>query len=62
MKLKFQSLDFIASQDLTDFIKNKVAKLEYFYDEIIWSEVCLKLDKSDTRENKVCEISLSVSS
>ena len=60
MKLKFQSLDFTASQELTDFIKNKVAKLKYFYDEIIWSEVCLKLDKSDTKENKVCEIRLAI--
>ena len=60
MKLKFQSLDFTASQELTDFIKNKVAKLEYFYDEIICSEVCLKLDKSDTKENKVCEIRLAI--
>ena len=49
MKLKFQSLDFIASQELTDFIQSKIEKLEYFYDEIIWSEVCLKLDKSDTK-------------
>lgn len=41
MKLKFQSFDFTASQELTDFIKTKEAKLEYFYGEIIWSEVCL---------------------
>ena len=60
MKLKFQSLDFIASQELTDFIQSKIEKLEYFYDEIIWSEVCLKLDKSDTKENKVCEIRLAI--
>ena len=45
---------------MTGFYKNKVAKLEYFYDEIIWSEVCLKLDKSDTKENKVFEIRLAI--
>ena len=29
MKLKFQSLDFIASQELTDYIQSKVDKLEH---------------------------------
>ena len=60
MKLKFQSLDFTASQELTDFVQSKIDKLEHLYDEIIWSEVCLKLDKSDTRENKVCELRLAI--
>ena len=60
MKLKFQSLDFTVSQDLTDFVQSKIEKLEHLYDGIIWSEVCLKLDKSDTRENKVCEIRLAI--
>jgi ribosomal subunit interface protein len=60
MKLKFHSLDFTASQELTDFIKGKVEKLEHLYNEIIWSEVWLKLDKSDTKENKVCEIRLAI--
>ena len=60
MKLRFQSLDFTASQELTDFVQSKIEKLEHLYDEIIWSEVCLKLDKSDTKENKVCEIRLAI--
>ena len=60
MKLKFQSLDFTASQELIDFVKGKVEKLEHLYDEIIWSEVSLKLEKSDAKENKVCEIRLAI--
>ncbi len=28
--------------------------------KLFLSEVCLKLDKSDTRENKVCEIRLAI--
>ena len=60
MKLKLQSLDFTASQELTDYKQSKVEKLEHLYNEIIWSEVCLKLDKSDTKENKVCEIRLAI--
>ena len=60
MKLKFQSLDFTASQELTDFVQSKIEKLEHLFDEIIWSEACLKLDKSDNRENKVCEIRLVI--
>ncbi len=36
MKLKFQFLDFTASQELTDFIQSKVERLSHFYDEIIF--------------------------
>ncbi|CAN5217440.1 ribosome-associated translation inhibitor RaiA [soil metagenome] len=60
MKIKFQSPDFTASQELTDFVKNKVEKLKHLYHEIIWSEVCLKLDNSETKENKACEIRLAI--
>ena len=60
MKIEIQSRDFTAKSDLLDFIKEKVEKLGRFYQEIISSEVCLALDKSDTNDNKFCEIKLLI--
>lgn len=60
MKIDIQSRDFTAKEELLNFINEKVEKLERFYAEIISSEVCLFIDKSDTNDNKVCEIRLVI--
>lgn len=60
MKINIQSLSFYASDKLNDFTIDKVNKLAHFTDQIVDVEVILKLDKSDTNENKVCEIRLSI--
>ena len=56
MKVKIQSIHFDADKKLLDFIQEKVTKLETYYDQILRSEVVLKIDKSDVSENKVVEI------
>lgn len=53
-------MGFTAKQELTDFAHEKVKKLSQFYDKIISSEVSFSLDKSDTNENKVCDIRLII--
>lgn len=60
MKLQMHSIRFDADQKLIDFIQKKVDKLETFYDRVIDGEVYLKLDKTDTNENKIVEIKLNV--
>jgi putative sigma-54 modulation protein len=60
MKIIIQSPDFKAQSALEEFVNEKVGKLEYFSDKIIESRVCLKLDKSENKENKICEIKLLV--
>jgi ribosomal subunit interface protein len=60
MKTIIQSPDFKAQQDLIDFVNEKVEKLTLFSDRIIESRVLLKLDKSDTKENKISEIKLVI--
>jgi putative sigma-54 modulation protein len=60
MNIKIQSPHFKMTTDLTDFANEHVNKLGHFSDTIIEADVCLKLDKSDTAENKVCEIKLVV--
>ncbi|MCW3786208.1 ribosome hibernation-promoting factor, HPF/YfiA family [Plebeiibacterium sediminum] len=60
MNITIQSVKFDAADHLQSFIEQKVSKLDVFFDGIIDAEVILKLDKSETLENKVAEISLNV--
>ena len=45
MDFKVNSVNFSADEKLVEFIREKVKKLELIYDNIIASEVYLKLDK-----------------
>lgn len=60
MKLKIHSIHFDADQKLESFIESKVNKLDQFYDRILEGEVFLRLDKSDSNENKIAEIKLHI--
>ena len=59
MKIKVQSIHFTADQKLLNFIEEKVDKLLQFYENIIDSEVYLRLDKSENMENKIAEIKVT---
>lgn len=60
MNITIQSVRFTASEQLEQFIQQKINKLDQFFDGIVSAEVILKLDKSDSTNNKVAEISLNV--
>ncbi len=60
MRLQVHSIHFDADQRLIDFIQKKVDKLETFYDRIIDGEVFLRLEKKESRENKIAEIKLNI--
>ena len=60
MDVKIQSIHFDADKKLIDFVNEKVNKLGHFYDGIIASEVFLKLDKSESSDNKVAEIKIHI--
>ncbi len=60
MEINIQSLHFTASKELNDFVTEKVNKLSNHFDKIESATVSLKLENSDTTENKVCEIRLAV--
>jgi len=60
MNIKIKILGFTAKQELTDFVNEKVEKFAHLYDKIINCEVYFSLDKSDTDENKVCDIRLVI--
>jgi putative sigma-54 modulation protein len=52
------SVHFKADQKLEDFITQKVEKLCAKYNEVINAEVSLKLDNTDTPENKIADVRL----
>jgi putative sigma-54 modulation protein len=56
MKIHIQTLNFSPKQDLLDLVNEKVGKLEKFSDRIVESRVVLRVEKSDNRDNKVCEV------
>ena len=58
MTINIQSVHFNADRKLLDFVQEKVSKLSTFYDGVISGEVTLRLDKSSTSENKICEIKI----
>jgi putative sigma-54 modulation protein len=60
MKLQMHSIHFEADQQLTDFIQQKIDKLETFFDRIVEGEVFLKHNNTDGIDNKTVEIKLFV--
>lgn len=58
MKVMINSVHFKADQKLEVFITEKVEKLCSKYSEVISAEVTLKLDNTDTPENKIADIRL----
>lgn len=55
-----QTPDFKASAELNDFVTKNVEKLEAASDRILEAHVVLKVEKSETGRNKVCELKLVV--
>jgi len=60
MNISIQSVRFTVSEHLNQFADQKVSKLEHFFDGIVKAEVILKLDKSESSENKIAEIRLKL--
>lgn len=60
MKVNVQTPNFVADEKLINFIERRLAKLEQFYDRIIYADVFLKVQKTSEKQNKITEILLSV--
>lgn len=60
MRIIIQTPDFKAQPELMDYVNEKVEKLGQFSDRILESRVLLKLDRSDTKDNKISEIKLVI--
>ena len=60
MNTKIHSIHFDADSKLLDFIDQKIKKLQLFYEDIISSEVFLRLENVQDMENKIVEIRLEI--
>ena len=60
MKININSVHFKADQKLEDFINSKINKLTHLYEGVISSDVILKVDNTDTPENKIVEIRIAI--
>lgn len=60
MEINIQSIHFTADVKLLEFVKKKLSKIESINGRIITSDVYLKLDNSETQENKITEIKLNL--
>jgi len=60
MVVQTHSIHFTADKKLINFINDKLAKLDLFFDKVIACEVYLRLDKSVDKENKIAELKLLI--
>lgn len=58
MRVNINSVHFKADKKLLTFINQRVEKLSQLFDGLIGSEVALKIDNNDGRDNKIAEIKL----
>ncbi len=58
METIIESPHFKVSPQLNDFITTRVSKLEHLNERLILCEILLKIEKSSSDDNKLCEIKL----
>lgn len=60
MTLTIQSPGFKATKKLMKFVKSNILKLAKHRDRILEAQVILRLDRSNTQEDKICELRLAI--
>ncbi len=60
MKTQIQSIHFDATEELQNFIQEKIDKMDKIYNRIESCNIILKLDKNDQAQNKVVEINMVI--
>ncbi len=60
MKVNVNAVNFAADKKLTDFIQERMDKLEKFYGKIVSADVFLKVEKTSEKENKIVEVKIHV--
>lgn len=60
MNISIQSIHFDADRKLIDFIKKKLEKLDNIHQGIVNTEVYLRLDKAETKANKITELKVQI--
>jgi putative sigma-54 modulation protein len=60
MKVNVHAVNFTIDKKLVDFVQERLAKLEKYYDRVVSSDVFLKLENTSDKENKTVEIKILV--
>lgn len=60
MKVNVHAVNFTVDGKLIDFIKERMNKLEKYYDKVVDADVFLKVEKTSDKENKIAEIKVNV--
>jgi len=60
MKVNINSVHFKADRKLVAFIQEKVEKLSNVYEGVVGSDVTLKLENTESPENKIAEIRILI--
>ncbi len=60
MRLNINAVHFKADKKLVAFIQEKMDKLTQVFDGVIDSEVHLKVDNNESRDNKITEIRVTI--
>ena len=60
MKITGHSIGLTPHEPLQEFLEKKLNKLDTFYDKIQACEVFLKVENSNSKENKTAEIILNI--
>ncbi len=60
MNVKINSVHFKADRKLEAFIREKLEKLQTFFEGVIGGEVILKVENTETPENKIAEVRLLI--
>lgn len=60
MKVNINAVHFKTDQKLESFISDKLNKLSQYYEGVISSDITLKVDNTDSPENKIAEIRLII--
>lgn len=60
MKIIIQTPDFTLTKKLEKFVHDHIQKLNVVNSGILEARLCLKLDNSNTSDNKICEIRLLI--
>ena len=60
MKITVHSIGLTPHEPLQEFLEKKMNKLDTFYDKIQACEVFLKVENSNSKENKTAEIILNI--
>ena len=60
MKVSVHAVNFTIDKKLTDFVQERMDKLEKYYDKVVSADVFLKVEKTSDKENKIVEVKINV--